>query len=176
MASTAGSAAARRPGPADTAPPRVIRDEPRVLFVCSNGGHLAQLLALRPWWETRQRSWVSFRQPDAESRLAGETVSWAHFPTTRSVRNLLRNLRLAVRVLRRERPDVVVSTGAGVAFPFFLTARALRIPTVYLEVYDRIDSPTMTGRLCAPLATRFLVQWPEQEALYRKSELVGPLW
>ena len=46
---------------------------------------------------------------------------------------------------------MVVSDGAGVAFPFFVVARLLRIPTVYLEVYDRIDSPTLTGRLCRPL-------------------------
>ena len=76
---------------------------------------------------------------------------WAHYPTTRNIPNTLRNLRLAMRELRRRRPDVIVSDGAGVAFPFFVVGRLLGIPTVYLEVYDRIDSPTLTGRLCRPL-------------------------
>ena len=49
-----------------------------------------------------------------------------------------------------------------VAFPFFIVARILRIPTVYLEVYDRIDSPTLTGRLCRPFSSLFVVQWEEQ--------------
>jgi len=54
-------------------------------------------------------------------------------------------------------------------------ARLLRIPTVYVEVFDRIDSRTLTGRLCRPLSTKFLVQWPEQQELYRGSTLIGPL-
>ena len=59
--------------------------------------------------------------------------------------------------------------------PFFLLAKLLGIPTVYVEVYDRIDSRTLTGRLCRPLAMRFLVQWQEQLALYPESMLLGPL-
>jgi Oligosaccharide biosynthesis protein Alg14 like len=49
----------------------------------------------------------------------------------------------------------------------------MRIPTIYLEVYDRIDGPTLTGRLCRPVASLFCVQWPEQLDYYRGSELVG---
>jgi UDP-N-acetylglucosamine:LPS N-acetylglucosamine transferase len=145
----------------------------RLLLVCSSGGHLAQLVALEPWSRDHDRHWVCFDTPDAVSLLRRERVTWAHHPTTRNLPNLLRNLRLAVRVLRRERPDVVVSTGAGVALPFFVLARARRIPTVYLEVYDRIDTPTLTGRLCRPFADRMLVQWEEQQALYRGAEVVG---
>ena len=100
-------------------------------------------------------------------------MSWAHHPTTRNVVNLLRNLRLAWRLLGRERPDVVLSTGAGTALPFFAVARLRGIPTVYLEVYDRIDTPTLTARLCRPFTDRMLVQWDEQSRLYRDAEVVG---
>lgn len=155
-----------------TAPGRRLK----VLFVCSSGGHLSQLLQLRPWWEQHDRRWVTFDLPDARSKLTGEVLIPAHHPTTRNLRNLVRNVPLARRVLREYRPDVVVSDGAGVAVPFFVLARAGHIPTVYLEVYDRIDSRTLTGRLCRPFTTRFLVQWPEQQALYRGSELIGPLY
>jgi UDP-N-acetylglucosamine:LPS N-acetylglucosamine transferase len=148
----------------------------RVLFVCSSGGHLSQLLQLRSWWANHERQWVTFDLPDARSKLEGEILIPAHHPTTRNVKNLLRNLPLAVGMVRRFRPDIIVSNGAGVAVPFFLVARLLRIPTVYLEVYDRIDSRTLTGRLCRPLSSLFLVQWPEQQVLYRGSVLVGPLY
>lgn len=148
---------------------------PRVMFVASNGGHLAQLLAMRSWWRDRDRSWVCFDKADARSQLIGERAVWAHWPTTRNLPNLLRNLLLAIHTIRRERPHVVVSTGAAVAFPFFLVARLMRIPTVFIEVYDRVDSRTLSGRLCLPISTHFLVQWPEQQALYRGSILVGPL-
>jgi UDP-N-acetylglucosamine:LPS N-acetylglucosamine transferase len=145
----------------------------RVLLVSSTGGHLAQLLALRPWWERHERTWVTFDKPDAVSNLDSEEVIYAYHPTTRNVPNLLRNARLAHKVIRELRPDVVVSTGAGVAVPFFLEARRCGAATVYLEVYDRIDSTTMTGRLCRPFSSAFCVQWPDQVQLYEGSELIG---
>ncbi|CAN5805258.1 UDP-N-acetylglucosamine--LPS N-acetylglucosamine transferase [soil metagenome] len=145
------------------------------LLVGSAGGHLAQLVRLEPWWRELDRTWVTFDKPDARSLLARESVVWAHHPTTRNVPNLLRNLVLAVRQVWQLRPDVVVSTGAGVAVPFFVVAWLLRIPTVYVEVFDRIDSATLTGRLCRPFTTRFCVQWPEQASLYRETVVIGPL-
>jgi UDP-N-acetylglucosamine:LPS N-acetylglucosamine transferase len=146
-----------------------------VLMVCSSGGHLAQLLDLGRLWERDRRSWVTFDTTDAVSQLQGEDVVWAHHPTTRNLPNLMRNFRLALREVRGRRPDVVVSTGAAVALPFFIVSRALRIPTVYIEVYDRLDGPTLTGRLCRPFTTTFCVQWPEQQRYYRDSVLVGAL-
>ena len=160
-------------GLAEVVPDRVLPGT--VLLVGSSGGHLAQLLSVAPLWDAQRRSYVTFDTQDAVSLLGDESVTWAHHPTTRNVRNLVRNSVLAVRELRRRRPDVVVSTGAAVAFPFFLAARVMRIPTVYVEVYDRIDSPTLTGRLCRPLATLFCVQWSEQTVFYKGSQLVGSL-
>jgi UDP-N-acetylglucosamine:LPS N-acetylglucosamine transferase len=150
-------------------------DRPHVLLVGSAGGHLAQLVRLSPWWRECTRTWVTFDKPDARSLLADEATIWAYHPTTRNIPNLLRNLVLAVRHVRRLKPDLVVSTGAAVAVPFFLVARILRIPTVYVEVFDRIDSSTLSGRLCRPIATRFCVQWPEQQQLYPGSVVIGPL-
>jgi UDP-N-acetylglucosamine:LPS N-acetylglucosamine transferase len=145
----------------------------KVTLVCSSGGHLAQLYRLEPWWRRHQRTWVTFRTPDAVSLLEGEQSAWAFHPTTRNLPNLLRNLRLAWELLRRDRPDVVVSDGAGVALPFFLVARILRIRTVYLEVYDRIHDPSLTGRLCYPLSDLFLLQWEEQRRSYPRGVVIG---
>jgi beta-1,4-N-acetylglucosaminyltransferase len=147
----------------------------RILLVCSSGGHLIQLHNLKPWWEQHDRMWVTFEKLDSKSLLAGERIAWAHHPTTRNLRNLLRNLLLAWRLLTGYRPDVVVSNGAGVAFPFFLIARLLGVKTVYVEVYDRVDSATMTGRLCYPLSNLFLLQWEEQRRLYPKGVVIGSL-
>jgi UDP-N-acetylglucosamine:LPS N-acetylglucosamine transferase len=102
-------------------------------------------------------------------------VAWAHHPTTRNIPNLVRNAGLAFRLLRKAKPSVIVSTGAGVAVPFFVLGWLRGIPTVYLEVYDRVDSPTLTGRLCRPFTRLFLVQWEEQRKFYPGSVVVGPL-
>lgn len=147
----------------------------RIMLVGSAGGHLAQLLRLQPWWQDHERLWVTFQLPDATSLLADEQVLWAHHPTTRSVRNLLRNAWLALREVPKFRPDVVVSSGAGVAVPFFLVARLFGAQTVYLEVFDRMDSATLTGRLCAPLTGVTLLQWRQQKKCYPNGVVVGPV-
>jgi UDP-N-acetylglucosamine:LPS N-acetylglucosamine transferase len=147
----------------------------RVMLVCSSGGHLAQLHRLRPWWQQHERTWVTFAGEQVNSLLRDEAVVPAFAPTTRNIPNALRNLRLAMKVVRAERPDVIVSDGAGIAFPFFLVARAFGVRTVYLEVYDRITRATLTGRLCYPLTELFLLQWPEQLALYPRGQVIGCL-
>lgn len=147
-----------------------------ILLVCSGGGHLSQLLVLRPWWERHRRVWVSFPTENVRSALEGEQLVPCHHPTTRHVGNLLRNTLLARRLLRSQRPGLIVTTGAALAIPFVLLGRLLKIPTAYLEVYDRVNSRTVSGRVCRPFCDLFMVQWPEQQDLYRGSVLVGPLW
>lgn len=131
----------------------------KLLIACSSGGHLTQALALRDWWGQHQRAWATFPVEDARSRLADETVYEVHYPTVRNFPNLLRNIRLARRVLAAERPDVVFSTGAAIALPFFLLARFFGARTVYLEPVDRISSAGMAGKLAYPFTDQFLVQW-----------------
>ncbi|MFY1633774.1 UDP-N-acetylglucosamine--LPS N-acetylglucosamine transferase [Solwaraspora sp. WMMB335] len=148
---------------------------PTILLVGSSGGHLAQLLALEPWYATRRRFWVTFDTPDATSLLRDEDVVWAHHPTTRNVPNLIRNAWLAVRIFRRREVAAVVTTGAGVALPFVMLSWLRRIPAVYIEVYDRIDTPTLTARLCRPFLSAMLVQWEEQRRQYPEAIVVGNL-
>jgi beta-1,4-N-acetylglucosaminyltransferase len=147
----------------------------KILLVCSSGGHLAQLYQLRSWWERHDRTWVTFADAQATSLLRGERLVRAYSPTTRNVPNAIRNLRLALSTIRAERPDVVLSDGAGVAFPFFLVAKAVGVRTVYLEVYDRISRPTLTGKLCYPVTDLFLLQWPEQARSYPRGRVIGCL-
>jgi UDP-N-acetylglucosamine:LPS N-acetylglucosamine transferase len=117
--------------------------------------------------------WVTFDNPHARYLLGGELVTWGHHPTTRNIPNLIRNGRLAMKTLLRFRPDLVVSNGAGVALPFFAVAWLLRIRTVYIEVVDRIDDPTLTGKLCYPMTDAFLLQWEEQRRFYRRGRVIG---
>lgn len=154
---------------------RLSRPAGTALLVGSSGGHLAQLMVLCELWPAERRAWVTFDTPDAVSLLRDEQVFWAHHPTTRSLRKLIRNTLLAWRVLGRVRPTLVLSSGAAVALPFFVLARLRGIPTAYIEVYDRLDTATLTGRLCRPFTSLFLVQWEEQRALYRDAIVVGPL-
>lgn len=148
----------------------------KVLCVASAGGHLAQLAELRRHWGDTDVHWVTAHQTDAIERVQGDPTTWGYFPTTRNVVNAIRNFGLALRLLRKLRPQVVISTGAGIAVPFFVAARIYRIPTVYLEVYDRVTLPTLAGRLCYPIADTFLIQWPQQRASYPAATVVGRVY
>lgn len=145
----------------------------RVLIVCSSGGHLTQALALKSWWGDHERSWVTLPTEDARSRLRGESVVEAHYPTVRNIPNLLRNFGLARRVLREVRPDLIFSTGAAIALPFFAQARRFGARTAFLEPVDRIDSPSLSGRLVYPFCDAMFVQWDGIRAHYPGSENIG---
>ena len=146
----------------------------RIGIICSSGGHLAQLHCLDAWWRQHDRFWVTFDKPDARSLLVDERTYWGHHPTNRSVVNALRTAFLAIRLLFKERPDILVSNGAGLAVPFFWIGKLLfGCRTVYIEVYDRIDSPTLTGRLVRPVLDKMVVQWEEQKAFYPEGINLG---
>lgn len=144
--------------------------------MASNGGHLLQLVQLRDEWPAEERHWVTFDKPDAHSLLAGEAVTYAFHPTNRSVRNLVRNLGLALRVVRRLRPYAVVTTGAGVAVPFCYIGRAFGARVVYIESFSRIEEPSLTGRLVHPIAHAFFVQWQGVQRHFRRSQHEGALF
>jgi beta-1,4-N-acetylglucosaminyltransferase len=145
----------------------------RVLLVCSPGGHLQQMLALEPAWRDMQRHWVTLAGADVESLLAEEEITLGHGPTNRSLGNMLRNLPLAWSVLRRRRPDAILSTGAGLSVPFFLVGRLLGIRLVYVESVTRAESASLSGRLVYRLADRFFVQWPELAERLPRAEYAG---
>ncbi|MBZ5964367.1 UDP-N-acetylglucosamine--LPS N-acetylglucosamine transferase [Leuconostoc gelidum subsp. gasicomitatum] len=148
----------------------------KVALVGSSGGHLTHLQLLKTFWETQDRFWVSFDKDDANSILQGERRYNAFYPTNRNLKNLFKNTILAVKVLYLERPDVIISSGAAIAVPFFYLGKLFGAKTVYIEVFDRIDHPTLTGRLVYPVADKFIVQWPEMKKVYPKAIDLGGIF
>jgi beta-1,4-N-acetylglucosaminyltransferase len=134
--------------------------EKRIVLVCSPGGHLQQMLALEPAWSGLQRTWVTLDAADVRCLLRDENVVLAHGPTSRNVKNLLRNLVVAWKVLRQSRPPVILSTGAALAVPFFAIGRLRGCRLVYVESLTRTTSLSLTGRLVSRLADAVFVQWP----------------
>lgn len=145
----------------------------KILIACSSGGHLAQAMALEPWWERHQRLWVTGPTEDARIKLSRERAIACHWPTQRNVPNLVRNWKLAGRVLRDFQPDVVFSTGAAVAVPFLLQAHSVGARSIFLETVDRIEKPSLTGRLVYPFVDEYLTQWDTLGEKLPKAQLVG---
>lgn len=145
----------------------------KLCLVASAGGHLLQMVQLRPFWGAHSRFWVTFDKDDAKSLLEEERVLFAFHPTNRNLINFFRNLILAWSVLGRERPDMVLSTGAGVAVPFLLVGRVLGMKTVYVESVTRIRDLSLSGKLIYHFVHLFFVQWAELAARYPKSVYGG---
>jgi UDP-N-acetylglucosamine:LPS N-acetylglucosamine transferase len=116
---------------------------------------------------------VTFDKPDSRSLLDGERVVYAYHPTNRNMWNLLRNSLLAFRLMARNRPMAIVTTGAGIAVPFCYLGRLFGARVVYIESFSRIREPSLTGRLVHPVAHRFFVQWPELLDRFPKAEFRG---
>jgi UDP-N-acetylglucosamine:LPS N-acetylglucosamine transferase len=90
----------------------------------------------------------------------------------------LRNLRVlasCIRIALKERPDVVISTGAAPACLFCIVARILGARIVWVDSIANIDDLSMSGRIIKPLADMMLVQWPEVAHKRKSVEYVGNL-
>ena len=148
----------------------------KICLVGSSGGHLTHLYMLKPIWSSYERFWVTFNKDDAKSLLKGEKVYSCYFPTNRNIFNLIRNTFLAIKVLFKEKPDLVISSGAAVAVPFFYIAKMMRKKLIYVEVFDRIDKHTLTGKLVYPITDLFIVQWEEMKKIYPKAINLGSIF
>src|SRR5262249_30839862 len=151
----------------------VDRDGGPVLLVASSGGHLLQLLTLRDAWDGLRTVWVSNDKEDARSLLGSEEAYFLPGPYSRNIRSLLANFRLAVSLVLRERPSVVLTTGADVAVPFAWVGRLAGARVVYVESFTRIETVSFSCKLIKPVANRMYVQWPELLSQLPKARFAG---
>lgn len=148
----------------------------KICLVGSSGGHLTHLYMLKPFWKDKKHFWVTFDKEDARSILVGENVYPCYFPTNRSIKALIKNSWIAWKVIRKEKPNLIVSSGAAIAVPFFYIGKLFGAKLIYIEVFDRIDKPTVTGKIVYPITDKFIVQWEEQKKIYPKAICLGSIF
>lgn len=148
----------------------------KVCLVGSSGGHLTHLYMLKPFWKDKERFWVTFDKEDARSVLENEFMYPCYFPTNRNIKNLIKNTIVAFKILKKEKPDLIISSGAAVAVPFFYLGKLFGAKLIYIEVFDRIDKPTMTGKMVYPITDKFIVQWEEMKKVYPKAINLGSIF
>ncbi len=119
------------------------------LLVAATGGHLAELFALRDRLDPAptEVEWATFDNGQSRSLLAGEVVHYIPRVDPKDVAGVVRNLSVARDLFARRRLSRVISTGAGVAVPYFLMARRRRLECHYIESAARIDGPSLTGKV-----------------------------
>ena len=149
------------------------KHEPKICLVSSSGGHLFKSFQLKKWWSKYDRFWVTKDDGFATVLLKDEKKYFAYFPESRSIFNFFRNLLFAHRILKKEKPDLLFSTGAGVAPPFFFVAKLLGIKTIFMETLIFTPQPTLSGKMLYPIADYFLVQNKKLLEVYPKARYWG---
>jgi UDP-N-acetylglucosamine--N-acetylmuramyl-(pentapeptide) pyrophosphoryl-undecaprenol N-acetylglucosamine transferase len=158
---------ASRNQPADGRP-----HDPVIHLACSRGGHLDVLLRHRGAFDGYRIVWVTQNSARADRlRLEGaevNTVGEWHGPLSlAAARTVWRSFRLLVR----ERPRVIVTSGSGIVVPFCLMARLAGARIVFIETTARVNGPSSSGRVLSRLAEHVIAQWDEMRAVYRNATI-----
>lgn len=146
----------------------------KILLVSSSGGHFQALQRLERFWAKHEYCWVTFKTSSSERILeeSKNKVYWAYSPTNRNLLNLIRNFALALYVLITESPDLVLTTGAGVAVPFLLLAKLKGTKTAFIESFTRVKELSLSARLVLPFLDGLYVQWEPLKVKYPQAKLI----
>jgi UDP-N-acetylglucosamine--N-acetylmuramyl-(pentapeptide) pyrophosphoryl-undecaprenol N-acetylglucosamine transferase len=142
--------------------------------VASTGGHLELLAAVSSSLDGYERVWVtpeSDRAHDLERR--GDRLEPIPFYGRRPLK-LLAHLARVIPLVLRDRPRLVVTSGAGSAVPFCVAARVVGARIVFVETMARVTNASVSGRILSRIAQRSIVQWPEMLNVYRGATLCQP--
>jgi UDP-N-acetylglucosamine:LPS N-acetylglucosamine transferase len=120
--------------------------------------------------------WAAVSAADTHSLLEGYRVHWVDELSARRPIGMLLGVLRARRILRTERPDLVVSAGSGSAIPFFLAASVTDIPTFWVSTLNVLIQPGISARICARLASRVLLQRSSLQVAHRDGLVIGELY
>lgn len=150
----------------------------KVCFVASSGGHWEELMCIKEIAEEYDAFFVTEEGGQAKD-CAIDTIyilpqinrreKWFVFKFA----NLLLS---AIKIMKVEKPDFVITTGALIAFPFCVYAKLMHTKVIYIESFARVEDRSLTGRLVYPFADLFLVQWESLLCLYPKAKYIGGIF
>jgi UDP-N-acetylglucosamine:LPS N-acetylglucosamine transferase len=144
----------------------------KIGLISSHGGHLTELLELAPAYEGMDTFYYCYDADTTRKLSNAYLIPNAPYNPFRVLSNFFK----AWKILREEKPDCLLSTGAELAVPPFLIAKWLGIPTIYIECGAQVTTASFTGRLLIRIANEFYIQWPELKEVYGpKAKFVGSL-
>lgn len=153
----------------------------KVVFISSIGGHLEQLLDLKEAIE-RYDSYIITEKNVSTLKLKEKYKSVFYLPYMSRknfiplIFNLLKNIIWSSYYLIKIRPDVIISTGSACTFFICLLGKLTGRKVIFIETFSRINSKTITGRICYYFADVFVVQWKELLKVYPKAVYLGHIY
>lgn len=150
----------------------------KACFIASSGGHWEELMCIKEIAEEFDTFYITEEGGQAEDCNFKKMHTLPQI--NRHEKNFLWNfivlLIRAAKIMHKEKPDFVITTGALIVFPFCLYAKLMRCKVVYIESFARVNNRSLTGRLVYPFADLFLVQWESLLELYPKAKYVGGIF
>lgn len=150
----------------------------KVCFAASSGGHLQQLMMMKPLMD-KYDSFIVTEKTDFAADTKGIPVHYLaqinrkewEFPFL-----LIKNIFCSLRVLHREKPDVVVTTGVLAVIPMCLFMKLAGKTVIFVESFANVNKGTLTGKLMYRFADRFYIQWEDLQEIYPKAEYIGGIY
>lgn len=145
----------------------------KICLAASSGGHLSQLLKLSESWKSHKTFCVT--TTDVVGRNIQE-FGKVYVVGECNRQHLIKVIKVLVRCIKavfRERPDVVISTGAAAGCMVCFLSKLSGAKVVWLDSITNVERISLSGRMVRHIADLFLVQWPKLAERYRNVEYVG---
>ncbi len=144
----------------------------KICLISSHGGHLRELLNATS--EVKGDKYVvTYRTRHTEDILREQRHYFIIDPH-KSVLKYLLNAVQALRHILKERPELVISTGAGIAVPTALWAKSLlQAKVIFIESAANVVNPSKTGKFLYRYSDLFLIQWQGLQSHYPKARYCG---
>jgi len=141
-------------------------------LISSHGGHLHELTKATDHVRGK-KYFVTHKTPHTQQLLEDKTKYFVIDPHLSKWKYLLNTFQ-SLRHILLERPDVVISTGAGIVIPSMLICKIiLGSKIIYIESAACVEKASKTGSFMYKYADLFLVQWPDMLHHYKKAVYVG---
>ena len=150
----------------------------KVCFIASSGGHLEQLMMLKPLMKKYDSFIVTEKTNYSVSNLEFNTY-YLHQVNRREksfIFRMIGNSLKTLKILISERPDAVISTGALATIPMCLFGKIFGKKIIFIESFAKVNSQTLTGKLVYKFADQFYVQWDEMKKFYPNAICKGGIY
>ena len=139
----------------------------KICIACSAGGHLIESLQLMPILKKHHVFFVTVDRPQSRQVLKGKKVYFIE-DTKRNPAKLLKNFHHVLSILSKEKPKVIISTGAAAAIPAIYAGKIIGSKIIFIESMAAIDKPSSSGKVAYPVSDLFIVQWKGLLKYYKK--------
>ncbi|MFH8080702.1 MAG: PssD/Cps14F family polysaccharide biosynthesis glycosyltransferase [Candidatus Aenigmatarchaeota archaeon] len=140
----------------------------KVCISCSAGGHLIEALQIKSAYENHDYFFLTFYQKGITDEIKNERVYFLKNPE----RNPFKIIKCAIdtfKVLKKEKPNIIISTGAGFAIPSIILGKLIfNCKIIFIETFTRIHEPSLSGKIAYYFSDLFFVQWKSLLKKYGK--------